>query len=158
MTESLWREGNWCDSSRPTYFIIWSWSMLFFSPVTFFPRSRNSLPEAQVTVHFSPLGKTPFLMGRSLEIVPVRMAFRIDGEVWNREKGKDTQWNHHNKDSAEYEGHKRPLIPLDTFFSRWFHVFVFTQHNNLHRAICGTSTWLFYSVVMVISTGFFSWN
>lgn len=80
--------------------------MSFFRPVMFFPRSRQSLPEAQVTVHFSPLGKAPFLTGRRLEIVPVRMAIRIDGEVWNREKGKNTQWYHHHKAGAKYEGHK----------------------------------------------------
>jgi hypothetical protein len=65
--------------------------LLSFVPVTFFPRSRQSFPEAQVTVHFSPLDKTFFLTGRRLEIIYVRMAFRKDGEV----KGKDTQWNHH---------------------------------------------------------------
>ena len=102
--------------------------MLFFPPVMFFERSRQSFPEGQVTIHFSPLSKTPFLTGRRFEIVQVRMAFRIDGEV----KGKDTQRNHHHKAGAEYEGHKWTQIPLDTFLFRWFHVFVFTQHYNVH--------------------------
>lgn len=122
--------------------------MSFFPPVTFFPRSRQSLTEAQVTVHFSPLSKASFLTGHRFEIVQVRMAFRIYGEVWNREKGKDTQRNHHHKAGAEYEGHKWPQIPLDTFLFRWLHVFIFTQHNNIHRAFG-----LFYGGVMLISTG-----
>jgi hypothetical protein len=112
----------------------------FCPPVTFFPRSRQSFPEAQVTVHISPLGKTFFLMGRRFEIVQVRMAFRKDDEVWNQEKGENAQWNRYkHKSYAEYDGHEWPQIPLDSFFYWWFHVFVFTQHKNLHRATYGTS-------------------
>jgi hypothetical protein len=90
--------------------------MAFCPSVTFCPRSRHSLPEVQITVHFSPLGKTPFLMGRRLEIVQVRMAFWKDGEVWNREEGKNAQWNHNHKTGTEYEGYKWPEVPWDSLF------------------------------------------
>ena len=84
--------------------------------MAFCPRSRQSLPEVQTTVHFSPLGKTPALMGRRLEIVLVRMAFWKDGEVWDREEGKNAQWDHHDKTGAEYEGRKWPQVPRDSPF------------------------------------------